>query len=634
MHYNCEYLYAGTIILMSDPPVKKVRQSSILESFHLLQQKKVTMASSDATAKKSPPLVEETVDLTDNQVDEFLLDSQDGFVGDRLKSKSDTDDPNHAKFMCDNFFGDPLNEINFGPSAWPILEPLRATATHSVLFKPRSPSGKPPCPYPERFKDVWDKDHVRMPCSSESFYPICDEKGESLVNRWPLIESSLKKPILNSFDLEKSILSYNSRYAGKWNFNSLHALFNSVLSKSDTEVFFKKTLPGMVDLALNLPNIVTHAVPLLKRQQNYSITMSQYQAVCLLTHAFFCTYPRRNTVQRTSEYGTYPSIHFNSLYSGPKSRVNRIKIEKLKCLIHYFNRVIANPPTGNITFQRQCITDLPAWDKCDNITFTKVHVTAKGTIEDNGHGMIQADFANKFLGGGVLNEGCVQEEIRFLICPELILTRLFTEVLEANECVIITGAERYSNYTGYADSFARSGDHIDATICDNWGRKQVQIFAIDALVFNDYASQFKPGLLRREMNKLYVAFSTSSASASGNMAVATGNWGCGAFGGDCYLKALLQLMAAAMCKRDVVYFTFGDEKLAKDISLIHRLLIEQDLDVATLWSLLLRYHREVIYQDKAKRQVIQGVELYDFIFRLYTHCSEESQTLECSPDLI
>ena len=37
------------------------------------------------------------------------------------------------------------------------------------------------------------------------------------------------------------------------------------------------------------------------------------------------------------------------------------------------------------------------------------------TIKDDGHGMIQADFANKFLGGGVLNEGCVQEEIRFLI---------------------------------------------------------------------------------------------------------------------------------------------------------------------------------------------------------------------------
>jgi len=389
----------------------------------------------------------------------------------------------------------------------------------------------------------------------------------------------------------------------------------------------------MVEIALNLQNIVTHAVPLLKRQQSYSITMSQYQAACLLIHAFFCTFPRRNTVQRASEYANYPSIHFNLLYSGPKSRINRIKIEKLKCLVHYFNRVIANPPTGTITFQRQCITDLPAWDKCDNITFTKLHVTAKGTIEDDGHGMIQADFANKFLGGGVLNEGCVQEEIRFLICPELILTRLFTEVLDANECLIITGAERYSSYTGYADSFAWSGDYIDSTICDGWGRKQTQIFAIDALVFNDYASQFKPGVLRRELNKLYAAFSTNLTGASGNMAVATGNWGCGAFGGDCYLKALLQLMAAALSKRDVVYFTFGDENLAKNISLIHHLIVEQDLDVSTLWSLLLRYYREILCQNKNKR-TLQGVELYDFVFKLYTDSSEESQTLDYSPELI
>ena len=36
-------------------------------------------------------------------------------------------------------------------------------------------------------------------------------------------------------------------------------------------------------------------------------------------------------------------------------------------------------------------------------------------------------------------QGCVQEEIRFLICSELILSRLFIERLDANECIIITG---------------------------------------------------------------------------------------------------------------------------------------------------------------------------------------------------
>ncbi|MGH0147263.1 UNVERIFIED_CONTAM: hypothetical protein FKN15_015367 [Acipenser sinensis] len=51
----------------------------------------------------------------------------------------------------------------------------------------------------------------------------------------------------------------------------------------------------------------------------------------------------------------------------------------------------------------------------------------------------QVDFANRFVGGGVTGLGLVQEEIRFLINPELIVSRLFTEALEQNESLIITG---------------------------------------------------------------------------------------------------------------------------------------------------------------------------------------------------
>lgn len=51
----------------------------------------------------------------------------------------------------------------------------------------------------------------------------------------------------------------------------------------------------------------------------------------------------------------------------------------------------------------------------------------------------QVDFANKFVGGGVTSSGLVQEEIRFLINPELIVSRLFTEVLDENDCLIVTG---------------------------------------------------------------------------------------------------------------------------------------------------------------------------------------------------
>ncbi len=56
------------------------------------------------------------------------------------------------------------------------------------------------------------------------------------------------------------------------------------------------------------------------------------------------------------------------------------------------------------------------------------------------------------------------------------------------------------------------------------------------------------------------------------MAVATGNWGCGAFGGDPHLKSLLQLMAAAQNGRQVAYFTVGDVQLAKTIGEMFELI--------------------------------------------------------------
>ena len=52
---------------------------------------------------------------------------------------------------------------------------------------------------------------------------------------------------------------------------------------------------------------------------------------------------------------------------------------------------------------------------------------------------LQVNFANKFLRNGVLNTGCQQEDIRFVICPEMLVSKLFTEALDDNECLIMTG---------------------------------------------------------------------------------------------------------------------------------------------------------------------------------------------------
>ncbi len=73
----------------------------------------------------------------------------------------------------------------------------------------------------------------------------------------------------------------------------------------------------------------------------------------------------------------------------------------------------------------------------------------------------QADFANKFVGGGVLRGGSVQEEIWFVICPELLVSLLLCEQMGPTEAIVITGAQRFSEYEGYSSTFKWSGAFKD-----------------------------------------------------------------------------------------------------------------------------------------------------------------------------
>jgi len=77
--------------------------------------------------------------------------------------------------------------------------------------------------------------------------------------------------------------------------------------------------------------------------------------------------------------------------------------------------------------------------------------------------------------------------------------------------------------------------------------------------------QLSSGCLERELNKAYCGFrcTDDAAAASEPCTVATGNWGCGAFGGDPAVKFLVQLMAASHAQRPLFYFTFDDLPLAR-----------------------------------------------------------------------
>uniref|UniRef100_A0A672GYP4 poly(ADP-ribose) glycohydrolase n=1 Tax=Salarias fasciatus TaxID=181472 RepID=A0A672GYP4_SALFA len=401
-----------------------------------------------------------------------------------------------------------------------------------------------------------------MPCSEKNLFPMETEVHQ-------LESYNIPITMILFFD---AILRYNIAHAKKWDFTALNLLCTEYLEHCEAQHLFEVILPAMVDLALSAPRLCTMPIPLLKSRMNHSLTLSQEQIACLLANAFFCTFPRRNS--RKSEYGNYPEINFYRLFEGTSLR----KVEKLKTLLCYFRRVTQHRPKGLVTFTRQALNNPPDWESSQTL-LTRLHITCEGRIEDNGYGMLQVDFANRMVGGGVTGHGLVQEEIRFIINPELIVSRLFTEALEHNECLIITGTEQYSEYTGYAESYKWKCSYKDETPRDDWQRRCTEIVAIDALKYRHFLEQFIPEKMTRELNKAYCGFYRHNANVKELSAVATGNWGCGAFGGDTRLKALIQLMAAAEAGRDVAYFTFGDAQLMKEVHKMHSFLTERRVRV-------------------------------------------------------
>jgi hypothetical protein len=115
-------------------------------------------------------------------------------------------------------------------------------------------------------------------------------------------------------------------------------------------------------------------------------------------------------------------------------------------------------PPGKVTFRRQVLgkRDVPNWAKSKR-PIRPIKVDAKGKIED-ADTPFHADFANKYIGGGVLSrvrlrplharmrrqlthtslQGCVQEEILFVLKPECLVSMYATIIRSQLRCCLLT----------------------------------------------------------------------------------------------------------------------------------------------------------------------------------------------------
>jgi poly(ADP-ribose) glycohydrolase len=303
---------------------------------------------------------------------------------------------------------------------------------------------------------------------------------------------------------------------------------------------------------------------------------------------------------------------------------------KLTCLLHYFHRLSKQAPQGSVTIRRQVLLEFPDF-KTSVKRIRGVYVREKGAIED-AQGALQVDFANRYIGGGVLSGGCVQEEIRFSIEPELMASMFLCEAMADNEAIFLGGSECYSRYKGYAKTLQYAGDSVDTTplIDANKNTSMIidkEVCAIDAIDYRGIGAevQYREDIFLREIRKAYTGFFSrpsppssstlrppfanhdlilqdSRSSSSSSTPIATGNWGCGAFLGDREHKSLLQIMAASEVDRDLIYYTFGDKTLTARLERFNTFAEEKALTVGDVYRALVEYHdvRDLVDHDHKK----------------------------------
>lgn len=352
--------------------------------------------------------------------------------------------------------------------------------------------------------------------------------------------------------------------------------FDGLRALCESEVGFTGRLVGRV-----IPAVFAHAQQLVARTDATLDTLApgvdatrslpRDEVAGWVAHMVLGTLP--------SPGPAYPDVDAARLLHDTSSQ----QLAKLRCVCAYFDRIADGAPRGRVTVTRRTVPARTAMEwSMDPSPLTALTVDTRGAIEDaDGH--LQVDFANAYLGGGVLRTGCVQEEIRFVVAPEHLAAMLATPRMRDDESITVHGAERFARTSGYAFSLRYAGALHDPAPREADGSVDVDFVAIDAIDYRrgDPHTQFTEASMLRELTKARAGFVRDGRG----LPVATGNWGCGAFRGDHALKAVIQWAAASAEGRAVRYCTFGDAAVG-ELQAFADGARAQGLTVGALWSRL------------------------------------------------
>ncbi|CAD8060827.1 unnamed protein product [Paramecium primaurelia] len=258
-------------------------------------------------------------------------------------------------------------------------------------------------------------------------------------------------------------------------------------------------------------------------------------------------------IYRQKQFGGFYIINMENL----KRAQNQLCYQKMLCIENYIMLYYQNQDNVSkfsfdsdekVIFKDQIIKFIKntqnnefQYQQDDDKSKQNINIDITNTRNEDQMNSTVVDFADEHIGGLTLDSyNCAQEEILMLIYPEALVSMIFIPPMQANEAVLITNIKKYSNYSGYEQSFRWKQSN-------NFINQFYNMLAIDAKPFSGSQMQFKKPNLDREMLKCYSGFSLA-LKYQPDQDISTGRWGCGIFGGNQYLKTIIQLICFAQAK--------------------------------------------------------------------------------------
>lgn len=389
---------------------------------------------------------------------------------------------------------------------------------------------------------------------------------------WAHVEEVLRTPVEKLADLD----TLQARFAALDREPRRCSFFADIPGSEeagdfDFEAFFATGVPLILAVALEMPALFAGVqVPIFKTYSSWgerrefvkkSVSLTRRQCACLLAHSFFGSLKRPQDVQPNDFRFTAVDLFIGTARS-PNSATT---------FLNYFTMLGKHGiPDGVVTFERQGYRKGPSpWEWVPSEKLLCPVGIQDGALEDS-PADLHAEFANAYIGGGVMTGDFAMEEILFLVKPELMVAMALANRMPDTEAICVSGALQYSLVSGYGSSFAFAGDYD--------GRRAgppPKVCAIDA-VRGGGPAMTEVALLR-DLNKARIAF-------DGAREVATGHWGCGAFGNNHDLMFLKQWMAASEAGAQKLHYHDFDRRQSHNVVPLSRKL--RHLTVGQLWAFL------------------------------------------------